>query len=119
VCSFFEPRLSVDCEYNRDGQCKKRLPRDEQEGLARPDIIVHRRGTETENLIVIEAKKSNGQAKETKFQVEKWVKAYSYKIGVYLELAVPKQSAKVDFIEIQDGVWGWQGEREIHAMPRE
>jgi len=57
----------VDCEYNRDEHRTKQLvlPRresfPEEDGHARtvfPDIIVHRRGTR-DNLLVIEAKKSS------------------------------------------------------------
>lgn len=57
---------NVDCEYNRDGHEPKRLnlPRrhavaddDEHATTVFPDIIVHRRGTQ-QNLLVIEAKKS-------------------------------------------------------------
>ncbi len=59
----------VDCEYNRDRHELKtlRLPAadgvPEDEGHARtvfPDIIVHRRGTR-KNLLVIEAKKSTSR----------------------------------------------------------
>ena len=41
---------SVDCDYNRDGKDKKRLPR---EGRVRPDIIVHRRGRAGPNILVL------------------------------------------------------------------
>lgn len=60
----------VDCEYNRHGVAPKSLqswPRRGGQASAAdgdprkvfPDIIVHRRGT-SRNLLVIEAKKSNG-----------------------------------------------------------
>jgi hypothetical protein len=69
------PEWDVDCEYNRNGEDTKLLEDDDRfkelfeivEGNMRPDdsnartvypdIIVHRRGTD-ENLIVIELKKS-------------------------------------------------------------
>ncbi len=44
----------VDAEYNRDGQHVKKANGD----IVIPDVIVHRRGT-PENLLVIEVKKSN------------------------------------------------------------
>lgn len=60
------PGWNVDCEYNRRGDVPKQLrwmmdqpvlPDDEDGHTVFPDIIVHRRRT-TENLLVIEAKKS-------------------------------------------------------------
>jgi hypothetical protein len=59
------PDYHVDCEYNRQGQCPKKLDEfrktidsDDTTGVTvYPDIIVHRRGTKT-NFIVIEAKTS-------------------------------------------------------------
>ena len=48
------PGWDVDCEYNRDGHYVKRA----NGRMVVPDIIVHRRGT-PDNLLVIEVKKSN------------------------------------------------------------
>ena len=44
----------IDCDYNRDEQAKKRNP---DSDIFRPDIIVHVRGSNENNLIMIEAKK--------------------------------------------------------------
>lgn len=62
---------NVDCEYNRNGLAPKKLSTfvrevksDNTDAISvYPDIIVHRRGT-SESFIVIEAKKSNSQAKD-------------------------------------------------------
>lgn len=55
----------VDVEYNRIGKADdvtKRLPVemlcDESQGTVYPDVIIHQRGSEDDNLLVIEAKKS-------------------------------------------------------------
>src|SRR5437016_6301336 len=48
------PEWHVDCEYNREGEQRKRL----SGRVVKPDIIIHRRGTQ-ENFLVIEVKKSN------------------------------------------------------------
>lgn len=64
--NFRKDGYDVDCEYNRDGYRTKKLqlvPRridsDEEDGeTVFPDIIVHKRGTNDHNLVVIEAKKS-------------------------------------------------------------
>ena len=65
------PDLNVDCEYNRRGNNRdpKKLvvtPGPTQtDGLdaktVYPDIIVHKRGCDVSNLLVIEVKKSNGR----------------------------------------------------------
>ena len=59
------PGYSIDCEYNRDGFDVKRLALswrairdDDVEAVTVfPDIIVHQRGTNSNNLLVIEVKK--------------------------------------------------------------
>jgi hypothetical protein len=90
------PSWHVDCEYNRHGSDVKRLsfefdklePCDLEAKTVFPDIIVHRRRTE-QNLIVLEVKKATG-AEATK-DIEK-LKAftgnpeYGYKHGVFLKL---------------------------------
>lgn len=59
------PEWTVDCEFNRDGVEPKRLghlelypdSEDEEARTVFPDVIVHRRGTE-QNYLVMEFKKS-------------------------------------------------------------
>jgi hypothetical protein len=62
------PRHAVDAEYNRDGDTPKRLRlrpecenyRNEHgESLVVPDVIVHRRGPEGPNILVLEVKKTS------------------------------------------------------------
>ncbi len=55
------PDYNVDCEYNKHGLAVKRLPRQCQDSLKEkeyvyPDIVVHWRGSDDSNLLVIEAK---------------------------------------------------------------
>ena len=60
------PGYNVDCEYNRDGFDVKRLQlapsltsTDNDEAVTVfPDIIVHRRGNNDQNLLVVEMKKA-------------------------------------------------------------
>ena len=60
------PAWNTDCEYNRDGNAVKKVlmrkleaESELDEGSAIfPDVIVHRRGT-SENLLVIEVKKTH------------------------------------------------------------
>lgn len=71
LAGYLEPFFkdwNVDCEYNRNHDDSKRLeiPRrnartdDTEARTVFPDIIVHRRGTD-ENLLVIEMKKTTSQ----------------------------------------------------------
>jgi len=64
------PELSVDVEYNRAGASPKRLGLPEEcanyrnnngEALAVPDVIVHRRGLEGPNVLVLELKKTTNR----------------------------------------------------------
>ena len=104
------PEWDVDCEYNLDGDDPKRLERfiDElwyeyqrlgvaltdrelQQGTEDttvfPDIIVHKRGTEC-NLLVIEAKK-NPMTKRDKIRdrvkLSKYVEQFGYKHALFLK----------------------------------
>ena len=62
------PDQNVDAEYNRDGDTPKRLDLPEDcanyrnehgESLVVPDVIVHRRGPEGPNILVLEVKKTS------------------------------------------------------------
>lgn len=96
---------NVDCEYNRQGEDPKRmfldlftdLKADDQEAkTVFPDIIIHKRNTD-ENLLVIEIKKSNNPNNGDK-DIQK-LKAftdtgdegkYKYKAGLFLVFDVEK-----------------------------
>jgi len=61
------PDYSVDCDYNRHGmevkraeippECASKIDK-AGKAIIIPDLIVHRRGTDRSNLLVVEAKKS-------------------------------------------------------------
>lgn len=65
------PRLHVDVEYNKHGVDPKRVWLDDPcrslaavkagSSLVVPDIVVHRRGIDSENLLAIELKKSTNR----------------------------------------------------------
>ena len=88
------PECDVDCEYNRNGHSPKRLqleqPKidaDDTDGArVFPDIIVHNRNSDKNNLLVIEIKKSTSKIadefdlkKLTAFRTE-----LNYKYGLFL-----------------------------------
>lgn len=95
----------VDCEYNRDSDKIKKLPREEGiscvGGAVYPDIIVHRR-TKSENLLVIEAKKDVpvDKATEDKLKLDKFKKVFGYKFAIYLNFNTKDSSIDYYFIGI-------------------
>lgn len=89
-------RLNVDCEYNRRGNDIKRLqfPGDSSARMddleaktVFPDIIVHERGHDDNNLLVIEIKKSSSGLNRN-YDYEKLraftINPYRYKHGLFL-----------------------------------
>ena len=55
----FSPEYNVDVEYNRDRNSIKRLSPQNEPVIVVPDVIVHRRGDNSRNLLVIEMKKKS------------------------------------------------------------
>lgn len=100
------PELDVDCEYNRDGFDVKKLALSEQkievssENIEAvsvfPDIIVHRRGSHTENVLVIEMKKWETR-KNNDFDKQK-LEAFKidlhYQFAVFLALGLDQNSGQ-------------------------
>lgn len=88
---------SVDCEYNRQGLETKRLDslvkayadtssdelvRDERGRTVFPDVIVHKRGVEGPNILVLEAKRLGASAKELERDRDK-LRAYLAEFSYY------------------------------------
>ncbi len=93
-------RYIIDCEYNRkEGGDPKKC----DGKIMTPDIIVHRtRGDNSENLIVIEAKKSNNLkdgGRRDKERLECYRDYFSYQNAFFVVFPVRKQELN----EIQDG----------------
>ncbi len=94
--------LFVDCEYNRHDGLTKILGvptnsvgwDDVDSKTVFPDIVVHKRGTDEENLLVIEIKKSNNRYNS--FDMKKLRaftrEPYNYKFGLFLEINVDGNS---------------------------
>lgn len=91
--------LSVDCEYNRHQGLIKKLNfphndisiEDIDAKTIFPDIVIHKRNTDNDNLLVIEIKKSSNN-QNYDFDISK-IKAltndpYNYKFGLFLEINV-------------------------------
>ena len=84
------PHYNVDCEYNRDGFDVKRLQLGERQVRVSddeldavtvfPDIVVHIRGTNVSNLLVIELKKAVSRAELTEYDLLK-LRAFKTELG--------------------------------------
>lgn len=89
--------LNVDCEYNRfeDLVKKLNLPKDKvnwddtEAKTVFPDIIIHKRGTQKKNLLIIEVKKSSnrnpGDFDRMKLQTFRQ-EPYSFTYGLFLRI---------------------------------
>lgn len=120
--------LKVDCEYNRHGSYTKSLKNlrscikggkleadDSEATTVYPDIIVHQRGNDDRNQLVIEAKKNNnkGDLKKDRCKLQEFTNPhgdYGYKVGLLLIFdVVRKQISHVEcFMEggkRKDTVW--------------
>jgi hypothetical protein len=105
---YLQDRLNgwhVDCEYNRDGHEPKELTlppmpeRDDDGGIRSvyPDIIVHHRGT-TENLLVIEVKKSQS-AESDQYDLAKlhgYMQQLGYRYGLFLRVMTGVDAIRPD-----------------------
>ena len=91
---------SVDYEYNREGydikQCKKVINKDEKQRIF-PDIILHERGTNGNNIIAIEFKKSSNKVREKDYHklCELTDSNYKFKYNVGLFIILSKKREKV------------------------
>jgi hypothetical protein len=78
--------FNVDCEYNKNRTLPKYIPNKKAkkgESSTFPDIIVHERGLNTRNHLVIEIKKIDcGSVEERQWDIAK-LNAYKHSDGVY------------------------------------
>ena len=105
----------VDCEYNRFGQYPKEIIKEIEQIVGKdtttsetktrtvyPDIIVHKRGPDGPNLLVIEAKK-DAMPKEQKTDEKKLMKIkqkYNYTFAVFLNFKTGEVGGvEIEFVE--------------------
>lgn len=106
------PDHDVDCEYNRDVHGGKTIddfrdvllgrlspeewPTDTDARTVYPDIIVHRRGTNDENLLVVEVKKGigNAEVEEVKLLGFMTNDRLHYPFAAALELAIGEEAGR-------------------------
>ncbi|MER9071794.1 hypothetical protein NKH80_03055 [Mesorhizobium sp. M0904] len=98
------PDHRVDAEYNRvglDGSAKRlNLPAEcgGENKRVFPDIVVHRRGANEENILVVEIKMTtNTQARRCDLvKLEAFREQLHYQVGVFIDLPAGKDVGKKD-----------------------
>lgn len=106
------PKWDVDCEYNRIRGEVKRLPPesvasdDTKAVTVFPDIIVHKRNT-GENLLVIEVKKASNNKDDAKLKDLKKLRQfkqdpYNYLFAIFLVLDEKTNEKPIRFIEKEE-----------------
>lgn len=97
----------VDCEYNNNGFTAKRVG----DRYAFPDIIVHKRGQNDYNLLVVELKtywnkNNNDDIKKLQYLTNQGL-PYKYAVGISLVLGRTKNDCKMTIVkdgEIKDSI---------------
>ena len=75
--------LKVDCEYNRKGDDRKSEKVLANNDKVFPDIVVHQRGNNNENRLVIETKKKGRSIRRDIEKLQEFTgPLYKYKIGL-------------------------------------
>jgi hypothetical protein len=95
-------KYDVDCEYNKHINQEKRVK--ELNHNIRPDIIIHRRGTDEDNLVYIEIKTDHNRESRTydydKVKVmTKQEGKYRYNLGLFIDFNRDKEKLKIIFFE--------------------
>lgn len=102
------PGWNVDCEFNRDHDDPKRLniqrrninSDDAQATTVYPDIIIHKRGTK-QNLVVIEMKKTTS-SEDDSYDLNK-LHAFKYQLGYQFAIFLKVRTGSQ--IGIEEPVW--------------
>ncbi|WP_175725215.1 hypothetical protein [Burkholderia ambifaria] len=114
------PNFDVDCEYNRDGFDVKRLAlsgrevRDDDIDAVTvfPDIVVHKRGHNKSNLLVVEMKKgsSNVSPQYDLEKLEAFRRELGYRHSVHCTIGYGRDGSLVRRVV-------WAGPNERRSMP--
>lgn len=90
----------LDCEYNRNMGEPKTIYTNDSEYNFVPDLIIHRRKSNNNNLLVIEFKKENAKERDKEYDKEKLIaltgeEVFKYNFGLYVELGRYKVQVSV------------------------
>lgn len=94
-----EPQLRVDHEYGRHSKDPKRVQLGlltddssyEDEHQVIPDIVIHRRGSDADSLLVIEAKKTRGDDSHDALKVRALLDQLHYRACVLLSFGIEQR----------------------------
>jgi len=94
---------SVDLEYNKNYNDPKRIPIDENKNIKaiRPDIIIHKRETNDNNLIAFEIKKNYTDRHDLEKIRGLFRSPYNYKYGCLISYLPEKKYIKVKLLSNQ------------------
>ena len=101
------PKYDVDCEYNKHISGEKRV--EELNQNIRPDIVIHKRGTDENNLVYIEIKTEHNRDSRTQDydKIRAMTKQdgdYKYQLGVFIDFNRNKENLIINFFENGDEV---------------
>jgi hypothetical protein len=96
------PQFDVDCEYDKHINEEKRV--EELNQNIRPDIIIHKRGIDDNNLVYIEIKTDHNRTTRNKDYTKikaltKQSGSYKYRLGVFIDFNRNKDNLVVKFFE--------------------
>ncbi|MCF0126114.1 MAG: hypothetical protein HUJ68_10255, partial [Clostridia bacterium] len=100
------PDYNLDSEYNRNKAEKKFLP--SWEDGCFPDIIVHKRGSNDFNLLVIEFKTWwNSNQTDDKQKIQQFCSSdtYQYKYGATVLLGKTRPEVKIELFDKNENSW--------------
>ena len=93
----------LDVEYNRNGYSPKRIPG--RDNGAEPDVIIHKRGNNTHNLLAIEFKTYwNSETSDDLKKLKEFTrKGGEYHFSLGLSIALGRNRGSVDIISVRNG----------------
>jgi hypothetical protein len=80
------PDYECDCEFNRAGVGTPKRVNGLNVASAYPDIIVHLRGTNASNLLVIEVKKEGVNNSEDRLKLVQYIREYGYQYAFLITI---------------------------------
>ena len=102
-------QYNLDVEYNRNGRQPKRIP-NSRNGV-RPDVIIHRRGLNTHNLLMIEFKPPwDVYTYDDCQKLKAFTKSsgeYAFQLGLSIVLGRKRNTVRIQYIvdgEVQNNV---------------
>jgi len=92
--------FDIDCEYDRHIDHQKRV--ENLDSNIRPDIVIHKRGKDDNNLVYIEVKKEQNKTSRNKdfkkiIEMTKLNGEYRYKLGIFIDFYKNKEDTTIKY----------------------